>query len=54
MFIAIDFQHTVLTGRSLADLAVEVDIARNYFSGTISLNSAFDPKGQRMRTFPKE
>jgi len=41
-------------GQSLADLAVEVDIARSHFSGTISLNSAFDPKGQRMRTFPKD
>ncbi len=33
---------------------VEVDIARNKFSGTISLNSAYDPKGQRMHTFPKD
>jgi len=41
-------------GQSLADLPVEVDIARNYFSGTISPRSAYDPKGQRMRTFPKE
>ena len=41
-------------GQSLADLPVEVDIARNNFSGTISSRCAYDPKGQRMRTSPKE
>jgi 4-methylaminobutanoate oxidase (formaldehyde-forming) len=30
--------------------SVEVDIARSYFSGTISLTAVYDPKGQRMRT----
>ncbi len=35
----------------LADLAVEVDIAHSKFSGTISLTSAYDPKGQRMRSY---
>ena len=37
--------------QSLADLAVEVDIAHSKFSGIISLTSAYDPKGQRMRSY---
>lgn len=41
----------VEAARTLADLAVEVDIAHSKFSGTISLTSAYDPKGQRMRSY---
>ncbi len=36
--------------QALDGLSVEVDIARNNFSATISLTAAYDPKGQRMRT----
>jgi 4-methylaminobutanoate oxidase (formaldehyde-forming) len=38
-------------GQSISDLPVEVDIARNNFSGTISLTSAYDPEGLRMRSY---
>jgi 4-methylaminobutanoate oxidase (formaldehyde-forming) len=33
----------------LDGLKVEVDIARNHFSGYITLNAAYDPDGSRMR-----
>ena len=35
--------------QSLEGMRVEVDIARTHFSGTISLKTAYDSKGQRMR-----
>jgi 4-methylaminobutanoate oxidase (formaldehyde-forming) len=37
-------------GQSIANLSIEVDIARSNFSGNISLTSAYDPEGLRMRT----
>jgi 4-methylaminobutanoate oxidase (formaldehyde-forming) len=41
------------TAQSLDGLSVEVDIARNHFSGTMSLACAYDPKGLRMRNPPR-
>ncbi len=40
---------TTASTQSLESMSVEVDIAGNNFSGTISLSPAYDPKGQRMR-----
>ena len=45
-------QIKTITAQPLDGLSVEVDIARNHFSGTMSLACAYDPEGLRMRNPP--
>lgn len=43
-------QIKISPGQSIANLSMEVDIARSNFSGNISLTCAYDPEGLRMPT----